>query len=77
MPKVKSTGYKKGMYHAIFEHKKKQLFVIYWNVDESQDNYNFKVNVVPYVENKGDKHDGFSQRADEKDKTTDTSNPTS
>lgn len=77
MPKVKSTGYKKGMYHAIFEHKKKQLFVIYWQVDESKENYDFKVHVAPYVEKEGDKHDGFSERADEENEVTDSSNPTS
>lgn len=74
MPKVKSTGYKKGMYHAIFEHKKKQMFVIYWNVDETDKDYKFQVNIVPYVDKEGDKHDGFSQRTDEEDKTPNARN---
>jgi hypothetical protein len=74
MPKVLSTGYKDKMYHTIFQHKKNQMFVIMWNVDESDDDYKFKVNVMPYVEKEGDKHDGFGGRVIKKNKVIDSSN---
>lgn len=74
MPKVLSTGYKDKMYHAIFQHKKNQMFVIMWDVDETQEDYKFNVNVMPYVLKEGDTHDGFSGRVAKKNKTTNTGN---
>ena len=65
MPKILSTGYKKKVYHAVFEHKKGSKFVVMWEFTENKDAYVFKAVCKPYVDKEGDEHIGFSERVNE------------
>ncbi len=68
MPKIVETGYKKKVYHAVFEHKKNSKFIVMWEFTENEEGYVFKAICKPYVNKKGEQHVGLDYGANEEDK---------
>lgn len=52
--KIIKSGYNGKMYYTVFEHADNKQFIVVWEFLEMDENYSFRSNVFPYVEDPDD-----------------------